>query len=367
MKSVPSLHKAEKVMQTILQRLKPDYVTMRSQTNVTAILGRPSKIYAAYGAIWHALRTGSLRPGQPVADVSSGTQALSLAIFCQAIGLELILVVDRWCSSSLQFQLSLFGAKIVFAEEYPGLGSQANRLRVLREVHRRTGAYYLNQYDSSCHAAGYCILALDLLERGLNPDVMVFTVGSGASSLGLLESLRLLKPQIAGVGIDVLGSVPFGQKDEPPLRTVGGIGNSILPRAIRHDVYDAIHFVSGAFARATTRRLLQLEGLWRGESSGPAAHVAMYYARQYPGKQIAFLSPDGGERYQTGVWNPELPPSEVLSLNQIAAKPEEISHPHESKGHWCYIDWRKRTYEEVVGRPPDPAFYRRLENEKEKV
>jgi cysteine synthase len=362
-KNFPSPLEAERLIDEVLIRFKPDLVRLRNTRNVAGLLARPSKVFAAAGALLDAIRGGHLKPGQPLLETSSGTMALGLAVLCQALGLMLYLVVDRWVQPSLRYQLQLLGANVVFAEDQPGLGSQANRLRVLCEVQRKTGGLYLNQYDSSHNAAGYAPIATQIVEAGIQPGVMVFPVGSGASSRALIGLTRLLWPDLFAVGLDVAGSVPFGVRDVPSLRTVGGIGNSILPRNIDHTLYDEVHIISGQFAWATTRELLATEGLWRGETTGPTAYVARYYAQRFPESTVVFFSPDDGSRYYDTVWNPSFPQDSTDRLTEIPTIPLEILHPHDATGDWCLIRWGRRTYEQVVGTSPDLKLFERLKGQ----
>jgi cysteine synthase A len=289
----------------------------------------------------------------PFIDVSSGTWAFGTSLCGHTLDLPIINVIDRYTSEPLRGMLRALGCRIVVAPEKPGIGSQVSRLATAARIVRETGGTFLHQYDSPAVAAGYQ-KTVSRLALEVRPDVLVCSVGSGASSRGFLTLLRLLFPKLIGVGVDVCGSVTFGQKDEAQLRTIGGLGNSILPRNVVHRLYDDVHFISGDLARAACRQLARSEGRLRGDSSGAAFLTALWYAKRHPNTNVVFISPDTADRYPD-TWSGD------AGRDVLPSEPIRIQHPHQAEVPWSMIEWRRRSYEEVVGRLPERRLFNRLE------
>ncbi|WKD60320.1 Cysteine synthase A [Corynebacterium ciconiae DSM 44920] len=103
------------------------------------------------------------------------------------------------------------------------------------------------------------------------------------------------------VAVEPFGSVSFGSEHiADPAMLIAGIGSSIAFGNIRHDIFDAVHWVSSEVAASGCSNLLQHTGLFVGLSSG-AAYVAAEYehAAGSPRADHAtvFLCPDTGHRY----------------------------------------------------------------------
>lgn len=80
---------------------------------------------------------------------------------------------------------------------------------------------------------------------------------------------------------------------------IQGIGAGFIPKILRRELIDEIITVSDADAFAMTRRLLRVEGILGGISSGAAVHAALSIAERpdFENKLIVTILPDTAERY----------------------------------------------------------------------
>ena len=78
-----------------------------------------------------------------------------------------------------------------------------------------------------------------------------------------------------------------------------GIGAGFIPKALDTGIYDEIITVTEEDAYQTGRKLVQMEGILTGISSGAALWAAIRLAerKENRGKTIVTLLPDSGERY----------------------------------------------------------------------
>jgi cysteine synthase A len=178
-------------------------------------------------------------------------------------------------------------------------------------------------------------------------DCVVGTVGSGGSMCGTSEYLRLLFPRLKVVGVDTHGSVIFGRPDQK--RMLRGLGNSLMPRNVDHSVFDEIHWVDAAAGFAATRALHKQHALYMGPTSGTAYLVARWWARQNPEATVVVVLPDEGYRYQDTVYDDKWLHEQNLWLTDLPESPVRVTHPLEAGTEWTYMDWNRRTYEQVLG------------------
>ena len=79
---------------------------------------------------------------------------------------------------------------------------------------------------------------------------------------------------------------------------IQGIGAGFIPQVLNRAVIDEIITVTDEQAYETSKRLAREEGIFVGISAGAACWAALKVARELgPGKTLAVVFPDTGERY----------------------------------------------------------------------
>lgn len=299
---------------------------------------------------------GRLRPGSRVVETTSGTFGLALAILCRLRGYRFTMVTDPVVDARLRRRLEDLGTTVdIVPEPAPVGGYQRARMDRLRELlQEHSDAFWPSQYDNPQNPGAYGKLA-ELLVGALGKvDCLVGTVGSGGSMCGTSASLRLVFPELRAIGVDTTRSVLFGQPDGR--RLVRGLGNSIMPKNLDHTAFDEIHWLDAATSFGATRLLHRTTGVFAGCTSGPAYHVARWYARAHPDQTTVVILPDEGHRYQDTVYD-----DDWLGQNQLLAplpdEPREVSEPADgATAPWSRFAWRRRTYEQVMGRSFEAAW-----------
>jgi cysteine synthase A len=285
-----------------------------------------------------------LHPGGHLAETTSGTFGLALAMLAAAHSYNLTLVsADSLMDTSLRRRLELLGANLVIVEDRLGSGAQDERLRRLRAIFdERPETFWPRQYDNPDNSLSYGRLAEWFVRIVGHIDCLVACVGSGGSLCGTGRFLRMLFPDLVIIAVDTHRSCLFGQ----PVgrRLLRGLGNSIIPANLIHEMVDEVHWVGALPAFAETRRLYRERALFMGPTSGAAALVGQWYAHAHPGAMTAVILPDEGYRYQETVYN-----DEWLSALQgwplaIAATPLCIDKIEEgSEADWHRMAWARRT------------------------
>jgi len=313
------------------------------------------KLLPARFIIRKALESGELRPGGLIAETTSGTFGLALAMVARLGGHPLTLVSDPAIDAPLKRRLEDLGATVHIVRE-PGAsgGYQQARLAVLEEVLAGSpGSFCPRQYSNPGNPESYAACAEQLAHATGAVDCLVGSVGSGGSVCGTSSYLRRMFPDLVAVGVDTHRSVIFGQSDAGGGRTLRGLGNSLMPQNVDHTAFDWVHWVGAAEAFLATRRLHREHALFAGPTSGAAYLVADWWARENPDQLVAVIFPDEGYRYQDTVYDDAWLEAKGLRLDVLPRGPVEWARPHDGDDPWSSYRWGRRPYPEVM-RAPGP-------------
>ena len=309
------------------------------------------KLLPARFIIDRARDAGLLHEGGVIIETTSGTFGLALAMLCNLRNYKLFIVSDPAIDPPLQRRLEDLGATVEIVREPSPTGgfqqARLDRMNELRAAH--LGHFWPAQYSNPHNPGSYAPFA-ELLTEALGMiDCLVGTVGSGGSVCGTGTYLRLLFPQLKVVGVDTPGSVIFGQPDQK--RMLRGLGNSLMPPNVDHSVFDEIHWVDAASGLAATRALHRQHALYMGPTSGAAYLVARWWAKRNPDATVVVVLPDEGYRYQDTVYDDQWLHEQSLWLPDLPEEPVVVKHPLEAGTEWSCIDWKRRTYEQMMGTP----------------
>lgn len=251
-----------------------------------------------------ARRTGALREGAPILESSSGTMALGLALVGTYLGHPVHIVTDPRIDAITLTKLQAMGCSVHIVQHMNDRGWQGARLECLYELMGQyPDAFWPRQYENPENPAAYTALAQELLEEIGSIDILVAAVGSGGSLCGTARALLCTNPGMRVVAVDAVGSVIFGQPNDPQ-RLQGGLGNSLVPANVDLSVIDEIHWLNDAEAFAATEALARREKIFAGNSSGSVYAVACWLSRTVArGTTIVAIFPDRGDRYVSTIYN----------------------------------------------------------------
>ncbi|MBT2207705.1 pyridoxal-phosphate dependent enzyme [Actinomadura sp. NEAU-AAG7] len=316
---------------------------IRLSDNVVLIRFETLKIYAALGAVRALLADGTVRPGDTLVDSSSGIYALALAMVCHRYGLRCHIVASTTVTSTIRVQLEILGATVdqMPAESDLRLDQGRRVDRIHQLLRAGTGMHWMRQYHDPVHRLGYAELA-DLVRLAL-PDArlaVVAGVGTGASSAGLIQPLRLHDPSTPLVGVQPFGSVSFGsERFQDPEAIIAGIGSAIPFGNVRPELYDQMHWLSFQHAMAGTIGLMRAHAVFAGLSTGAAYLVAAQEARRHPERTLLVIGADTGHRYVEKVFA-----RHREALDPDTLKPTEIGSLDELAPPWSAMAWGRRRH-----------------------
>jgi cysteine synthase A len=213
--------------------------------------------------IEEAERTGRLKPGGTVIEITSGNTGMAVAFLAAIKGLRAILVMSEIQSME--------------------------RRKVLKAQHVNRGNIQAH-YDST---------GPELWEATAGRvDILVAGLGTGGTICGAGRFLKEQKPSVQLIAIEPRESPYISQGVFNPHRMMG-TAPGFVPEILERELIDEILLVSEDEAFECCRELAQREGVLVGISSGATAHAALQVASrpENAGKVIVCVFADTGQRY----------------------------------------------------------------------
>ncbi|MGD0383263.1 MAG: cysteine synthase [Thermoguttaceae bacterium] len=268
--------------------------------------------------IEQAEAAGDLTPGKIVLEASSGNTAIGLAMVCAVKGYQLLVTMSESASEERKRILRAYGAQILLTPGYRGTdGAIEEAYRLAREEPHK---YVLvDQFNNEANwQAHYYGTGKEIWEAtGGKVDVVVITIGTSGTLMGITRALRELNPAVRVVGVE-----PYkGHK----IQGLKNMKESYAPGIFKPEELKAIVNVDDDSAYEAARRLAREEGIFVGMSAGAAVKVALDEARTLGKGVVVALLPDGGERYlSTSLFVCETVPEPLRFHNTLPGRIEQL-------------------------------------------
>jgi len=266
-----------------------------------------------------AERTGRLRPGGTVIEVTSGNTGIAVAMICAIKGFHALLVMSDKNSEEKQNMMKLYGAELILTPHTVQADDPRSNYSVAQKLaEQMPNSIYLNQYDNpaniDCHYNTTGKEIWDQVEGDI--EAVVIGAGTGGTISGVGRFIKERNPAIKVIAIDSEGSIlthyfQTGEIVKANHYEVEGIGSDKLVKALDFSVIDDMIIVPDREAFLTTREIAKIEGLFCGGSSGAvfAGAVKAVEKHRLQGNIVTIFA-DSGNRYL----------SKLYSNNWMAAK-----------------------------------------------
>jgi len=248
--------------------------------------------------ICEAEAQGLLRPGGIITEPTSGNMGISFAWLAAARGYQCILTMPDTISLERRLLLRRFGAQVILTPGNQGMRGAINKVIELRTTLPNSWfpQQFYNQANPRAHREGTAVEIWQDTEGAV--DMVVIGVGTGGTLTGVAEGLRAHNPSLEVIAVEPASSAVLSGGRPGPHR-IEGLGAGFQPDTLRIDLIDAVVPVTDEDAVATAIRLMELEGLSVGISSGAVAWAALQEAgkEHNRGKVIVTIFPSAAERY----------------------------------------------------------------------
>jgi cysteine synthase len=251
-----------------------------------------------------AYADGHLRPGEPIAEATSGNTGIALAAIGTAMGHPVTIYMPDWMSRERVQLIQSYGAKVVPVSREEGgfLGS----IRMTEQHRRREPNVFLTrQFANWANVRAHALttgpeLLRQLESAGLPLGAFVAGVGTGGTVMGIAECLRA-----AGIPAKVH---PVEPAESPTLSTgckagshrIQGISDEFIPDIVKLSAIDDVISISDGDSILMAQKLASTLGLAVGISSGCNFLAAVVAQKRQPnGHAVATIFCDDNRKYLT--------------------------------------------------------------------
>jgi cysteine synthase A len=279
--------------------------------------GGSVKDRAAIAIVRDAERSGQLRPGGTIVEGTAGNTGIGLALVGNALGYRTVIVMPETQSQEKKDMLRLVGAdlRLVPAVPYKDPMNYVRYSGTLAAELAKTepnGAIWANQFDNVANREGHRLTTGPEIWEQTDGRIDAFTcaVGSGGTLAGVGIALKERDPNIRIVLADPMGAALFNYYTAGELKAEGssiteGIGQGRITANLEGAPVDGALQIPDEEALLVLFDLIKTQGLVLGGSSGVNVAAAIRVARDLgPGHTVVTVLCDGGQRYQSKLFNP---------------------------------------------------------------
>lgn len=218
-----------------------------------------------------AYKNGEIRPGDVIAEATSGNTGISFSALGRYLGHDVVIFMPDWMSAERIHLMESFGAKVHLVSREQGgfLGS----IQMAEDMAKAGGVYLPRQFSNADNVEAHDVVTgaetlrqLELL--GLQPDAVVAGVGTGGTIMGLGRSFRRVNPTCRVHPLEPSNSPTLSTGYKTGKHRIYGISDEFIPDIVKLDQLDAVVSVDDGDAINMARLLSQQLGIGVGVSSG---------------------------------------------------------------------------------------------------
>jgi cysteine synthase A len=279
--------------------------------------GGSVKDRAALYMILDAERKGTLQPGGVIVEGTAGNTGIGLTLVANARGYRTVIVIPETQSREKMDMLRLCGAELIPVPAKPYKDSdnyvrQSERVAAEYAEKEPNGALWANQWDNSANWQGhYQSTGPEIwAQTDGKVDGFICAMGTGGTLAGISTYLKEQNADVKTGLADPMGAAMYSYFKTGELASAGssiteGIGQGRITANVAQAKVDMPFQIPDEEALPIVFDLLKNEGLCLGGSSGINVAGAIRLAQELgPGHTIVTILCDGGQRYQSKLFNP---------------------------------------------------------------
>ena len=280
----------------------------------TANPGNSVKDRIALQMVEDAEADGKIAPGGTIIEGTSGNTGMGLALACIVKGYHLICTLSDKQSKEKMDILRAVGAEVIVCPAAVPPEDPRSYYSVARKLSEDIpNSIYIDQYNNLSNTKAHY--------RSTGPEIwdqtdggithFVVGVGTGGTISGVGRYLKDQNPNVKVWGIDSYGSAlkkyhetgEFDHNEVYPYLTEG-IGEDLIPENVDFDIIDRFEKVTDKDGAIMARRISREEGLFVGNSAGPAVQGLLQLKDELkPEDVVVVLFHDHGSRYVGKIYN----------------------------------------------------------------
>ncbi|MFY9264252.1 MAG: cysteine synthase family protein [Solirubrobacterales bacterium] len=277
-----------------LPRLSPKpgvrlYAKLESHNPTGSVKDRVAK-----ALIEDAEARGAISPGSTIFEPTSGNTGIALAMICRRKGYKLKVAMPDNVTTERTRLLEMYGAEVVYSE---GAKGSNGAVELALDLVDKNPSYYMpyqygNQANPNAHYTG---TAPEIAEELDSVAAFVAGLGTGGTLMGHARYFKEHDPSTLIVAAEPLqGELVQGLRS---------LDDGFIPPIIDLSLLDRKIVVSNRDAVVWTKKLLEVEGIFAGVSSGAICAVAVRAAEKIDEGNVVFIIADDGWKYlSSGVY-----------------------------------------------------------------
>jgi cysteine synthase A len=279
-----------------LNRMAPDHVTIYVKVE-SFNPGGSVKDRLALSVVLDAEAKGLLKPGDTIAECTSGNVGIALAMVAAARGYKFVAVMSDSYSLERRKLIRAYGGKVLL---YPAALGSSGGNQIADELAEKFGWFRARQFDNPANPAYHReTTASEILSDFAGARLNYFVTGFGTSGTltGVGQMLKLARPEVSIIAAEPANAALLSG-DAWNIHKIQGWAADFIPSVMDKSVIDQVVKVDEVAGRDTSRRLACEEGIFAGISAGATLATALSVAeRALPGSVFLVMLPDTGERY----------------------------------------------------------------------
>jgi cysteine synthase A len=284
----------------------------------------------AFHILKKAYQEGHIKPGDTIAEATSGNTGISFAAIGRALGHKVVIFMPDWMSQERVSLIKSLGAKIIPVRRDQGgfIGS----IRMTEELAEHEARVFLPaQFANHSNVEAHEKMTgpeiwWQLYFHSTKPDAFVAGVGTGGTIMGVGKYLRQHSPAIKLHPLQPAESPTLSVGHKVGLHRIQGISDEFIPPILDLERLDSVISVHDGDAILMAQKLAAGLGLGVGISAGANFIGAVMVQNEMGGDAtVTTVFPDDNKKYlttdllreersQPGYLSPEI---ELLSYEAI--------------------------------------------------
>ena len=247
-------------------------------------------------------RRGTVMPGAPIVEATSGNTGIAVAGVGRALGHPVTIYMPDWMSRERVDLIRSLGASIRLVSKDEGgfLGSIRQAETFARET---PGAFLPRQFSNRDNTAAHRATTgpeiwWQLRYHGLLPDAFVAGVGTGGTVMGVSSFLREVRPEVRCHPVEPANSPTLSTGHRVGKHRIQGISDEFIPPIVDLEALDEVVAVDDGDAIVMAQRLASELGIGVGISSGANLLAALEVQDRMGGEAVvATVFCDDNKKY----------------------------------------------------------------------
>tara|TARA_R110000787_G_scaffold89771_3_gene189928 strand:- start:18288 stop:19430 length:1143 start_codon:yes stop_codon:yes gene_type:complete len=249
-----------------------------------------------------AMRSGALRPGDRIAEATSGNAGIAFTSLGRALGHKVDIYMPDWMSDERKALMRSLGADLhLVTREDGGFIGAIEATQNLAASNQ--GVFLPCQFSNCDNAIAHRdTTGPELLKQmallGIKPDAFVAGVGTGGTVMGVGRALRAALPGVRVHPLEPLESPTLSTGHKVGSHRIQGISDDFIPAIVNFADLDDVIAVSDGDAILMAQALARELGLGVGISSGANLIGALMAAERLgPNAAVATVFCDDNKKY----------------------------------------------------------------------